>query len=322
MATSGSYNLQATAAQIVQEALEMIGTHDPGESITGEDMTSCMRTLNYMTKQWVGRGDFAPGLKVWTRKVFYVFLQDSQIEYTLGPTGTDKATESYSETAIRVAASATDTTIEVDSTSGMTAADVIGIRLNSDTIHWTTVASVTDGDTVVITSGIPAGAAAAVDKEVYWYTTALAWRPVQIDMVSLRDSGGSDTLLAPMTREAYEAIPSKTTEAAGETDPARWAYEDGRTDGKLYLDAFPSNTNKVLRVLAWTNAEDYDATANDIAFPQHWYAAIAAGLAKRVAPKFAVAWTPVHEDIYNNALMMARSWYPESSDQFFQPGCD
>lgn len=71
------------------------------------------------------------------------------------------------DTAMRVQAAATDTTIEVDSTTGMLASDVIGIILDNGENHWTTIASVVDADTLTITDGIPAGRTADVDAGVY-----------------------------------------------------------------------------------------------------------------------------------------------------------
>lgn len=79
------------------------------------------------------------------------------------------------DTAMRVAAVATDTTLEVDSTTGILADDIIGILLDDGTIHWTDVDSITDGDTLVISSGIPAGDSAAIANAVYttrWSTLA------------------------------------------------------------------------------------------------------------------------------------------------------
>ena len=68
------------------------------------------------------------------------------------------------DTEIRVAASSTDTTIECDDTTGMSAGDICGIELDSGNWHWTTVASVTDGNTFVIDDGLTDDA--AVDNDI------------------------------------------------------------------------------------------------------------------------------------------------------------
>jgi hypothetical protein len=71
------------------------------------------------------------------------------------------------DTTIRVQANATNVNIEVVATTGMLAADIVGIILDNGTTHWTTVSSVTDADTVVIINAIPAGRYAAVGAKFY-----------------------------------------------------------------------------------------------------------------------------------------------------------
>ena len=71
------------------------------------------------------------------------------------------------DTQIRVLANETATTIEVDSTTNMLANDIIGITLDDATIHWTTISGISDADTLVITSGIPAGRTSPVDANVF-----------------------------------------------------------------------------------------------------------------------------------------------------------
>ncbi len=88
------------------------------------------------------------------------------------------------DTTMRVAAVAGDTILEVVATAGMTAGDVIGVELDDyalnsanriRNIHWTTIASITDGDTLVLTVAIPVGKAAAIGRMIYTNTwTALA----------------------------------------------------------------------------------------------------------------------------------------------------
>jgi hypothetical protein len=71
------------------------------------------------------------------------------------------------DTAIRIQANATDTTIEVVSTTGILATDVIGIMLDNGTCHWTSVAGITDADTLVITDGIPASRNAPIGAIIF-----------------------------------------------------------------------------------------------------------------------------------------------------------
>lgn len=315
MATSGSFDYSVTAAEILTEAHEILGVLGAGESITTDESTSALRTLNMLAKGWQGNADFAPGLKLWNRKTGYVFLQASDGDYTLGGSSGDHATLAYDATTMRVAASTSATTLEVTSTTGFTAADYIGIELDSGAIYWTTVSSVTDGDTVVITAGLTSAAAAG--NRIFCYTTKIP-RPLVMEYVAIRNTNGEDMPLTLMSREYYEGIANKTETGS----PSRFLYEDGIGSGTLYLDCAPDDVTDVLRIVFLTPAEDYGSSANDIAFPQQWHAPLSFGLAKRLAPKFQVSWTQTMQDGYQEALTIARAAYPQTCEAFFQPGAE
>jgi len=73
------------------------------------------------------------------------------------------------ETDIKVQADATDTIIDVDSTTGMAAEQAVTIALDDASVHLSIITSVTDADTIVIRDGIPAGRHADVDATVKSY---------------------------------------------------------------------------------------------------------------------------------------------------------
>lgn len=315
MATSNSFDYSVTFTDVLTEALEQIGVISAGETIATADVTSCRRTFNMMVKQWSGNFDFAPGLKAFQRKIGYVFLQKDQGVYSLGPSG-DNATLTYVTTTMRVAATSTATTLEVTSTTGMTAADNIGIELDSGTIYWTTITTVTDGDTLVIPAPGLSGAVAATNR-IFTYTTKLV-RPLYLEQVVIRDTDGNDTALEPFLTSAYERIAIKGTDGT----PSFYKYDNTLTNGTLYLDVQPSDVTNVLRVTFFVPAEDYDTATDDIAFPQEWFLPLALGLAKLVDPKFTKTWNPTLESNFQNALAMARTSYAETTDIYFQPGLE
>lgn len=316
MATSGSYDYSVTAEQVIQEMLEQIGVLAAGETLDADDRTSCLRSLNMMVKQWSGNFDFAPGLKAFSRKTGYIFLQKDQGSYTLGPSG-DNATLSYDTTTMRIAGSATDTTLEVVSTSGMTAADYIGIELDSGSIYWTTITSITDSDTLVIPAPGLSGAA-AIGNRIFAYTTKLI-RPLYIENAVLRSTSTVDSPLETMTSTYYDRISNKNTDGT----PSLYRYDNTLTNGTFYLDVQPSDITNVVRITFIVPAEDYDAATNDIAYPQEWYLALSLGLGKICAPKFNSAlWTQLHESNFQSALSIARTSYAETVEDYFQPGLE
>jgi hypothetical protein len=315
MATSNSFDYSLTANDIITDALENIGALPAGEPIQSEDQTTALRSLNMMVKQWSANFDFAPGLKAFSRKHGYVFMQKDQGVYNIGPTG-DNASLSYVSTTMRVAGTATATTLEITSSTGMTAADKIGILLDSGTIQWTTISSVTDGDTIVIpASGLTSAAAAG--NRIFTYTTKLI-RPLIIEDCQVRDVTGNDTTIYPMTTQYYEGIGVKNADGF----PTYYRYDNTLTNGTLYFDVQPSDATNVAYLTFLAPSEDYDSATDSMAYPQEWYMALSQGLSKLIAPKFGHTWTPSDEDNYKTAVMMARASYAETSDMYFQPGLE
>lgn len=314
MATSGSYDYSVTASTVITEMLEQIGVLATNETLDSNDQASCLRTLNMMVKQWSANFDFAPGLKAFSRKVGYCFLQSGEGSYSLGPSG-DNASLSYIQTTLSTDEATSSTSLSLASTTGMSASDNIGIVLDDGSIHWTTISG-TPGAPTTIATGL--ASAASAGNVVFTYTTKLI-RPLYIENCGLVDVDGNYDPLNPMSADYYERIPLKTTDST----PSRYRYDNTLTNGTLYLDVEPSDVTNVLRLAFMAPAEDYDAVANDIAYPQEWYLPLALGLGKLSAPKFNSAlWTPLHESNLTSALAIARGSYAETSDLYFQPGLD
>lgn len=272
MTTSGSVDFNPNKNQAIKEAYELIGIGMEGESLSAEDYSSASRTLNIMLKAWQ-----SDGLQLWAQKRATVFLEKGKREYSLGPSG-DHATHSYTETAIKVAASATDTAIDVDSTSGMSAAGYIGIVLDDGTIHWTTIASVTDSDTVVIDDGL--ASAAAVDNAVYFYTTKMH-RPLRIIEAYRRDSSNQDTQVMKISQEEYAMLGDKMSSGP----PVNLFYKPTLVNGTLKVFPAPDDVTDSLEIIYHRPFEDMDSTTDTLDFPQYWLEAITYGLAVRLGDK-------------------------------------
>lgn len=114
MSVSGNYNFNQNALQIITEALELIGAYESGETISANDSSTCLRTLNLMVKHWSGKG-----IGLWKKVNAALFLEYDENEYDIGPTG-DHATDSWVKTEIATAGAASATSLVVDSVTGTT----------------------------------------------------------------------------------------------------------------------------------------------------------------------------------------------------------
>jgi hypothetical protein len=313
VATSGSVNFSVTRNDIIYGAMRQIGALGTGETPTSNEIDDSAQALNMLVKQWQGIQDFAPGLKVWSRKRATLFMTDGDVEFDLGPSG-DHWTASYVETTISVAEAAGQTAISVTSETGISASDYILIEQDDGTFHESTVASVGP-----LTINAALAGAAAAGRKVFAYTTK-ARRPLKILTAVVRDANGIDTPITEITLEEYEAIGDKST-ADG---PLMYLYEQQLTNGVLYLDSATDNILKKLRVVYLSPIEDFDALTDEPDYPQEWFRALKFGLAVDLWPEFkGTADIPsALKVLRDEAVSMAQRAYPARSVQFFQPGLD
>lgn len=311
MAVSGSTNYSINRDTIIEEAMEILNVYDPVSTLSAEDVNSCSRSLNLMLKALQNEG-----LNLWMMKEVHLFMEADKIKYTLSTSG-DHATESHTETAVKVAGVATDTSLDVDSTTGMTAADYIGVELDDGTMHWTTVSSVTDSDTVVLTDALPS--AAAIDNVVYFYTTKIP-KPLAITNAFLREhSSSNDVELDIISREEYWNLGTKTTEGT----VTQIYFDPRRDDSEVRVYAEPTDVTDYLVLICQFPFDDMDAAANTPDFPQEWFETVVWNLAVRLMYKFGGAVTrdrrqeirSIAKEMLNNSL----AFDAEKTSIFFQP---
>lgn len=277
MATSGSVDFSVNRDQLLKDALYDIGAIAQEDTPSAAIIAHASRKLNMMLKAWQ-----ADGLRIWKNDEITIFTDKTKSSYSLGPTGDHAVLSSgYNKTEMKVAAVATDTSLDVDTTTGMAASDNIGIVLDDGSIHWTTISSVTDSDTVVITAAIETGDAAAIDNNVYWYTTKIN-RPLQLTNATLRNDDDNDTDIDIISREVYYGFSNKTT-----TSQISQIYYDAQTtNGRLYTYTRTDTVTDKIIARAQMPIEDMDSAANDFDCPQEWYLAIQTNLAVLLAPSY------------------------------------
>ena len=324
MATSGSYDYSLTADDIITAAAEDIKVLEGGESLDSNDYATFLRTLNMLVKQWSGMGDFAPGLKAFSRKRVAMWLAKGQHQYTLGPASTDaRCSTSWGRTTIDAAEASGQTVISVTDTSDttthpgstltMTANDIIGIEQDDGTIHWSTVSSISAGDTVTI--GDATSAAASVGNYVWWFTSR-AQRPEYIESAVLRSSDYTDTPLGlNVIGSDYDL---GVTDKYGDGEPGMVTVEPQRINTRVILDSQPTDVTDIIVFTVLYPMEDYDNSSgtDDIAYPQAWYSALELELAARCAPKFSKPWTKDLEIRRSEAMTVARNQFPQNSSAY------
>ena len=265
MSASGSKNYSITRANIIEAALRKIGAYDQGESVSGSETAAADVSLNLMVKEWVARG-----IDIWLRDEITVFLQPDQQSYAMG---TANATASYVGTTLSAAEASGQTVIAVTSSTGMTAADIVGIKMDDDTIHWSTIASVDSAIQITIDDATDDDAASG--NKVYAYTTT-AGRPQKILSAFRRDINAIDTTVSIIGEEDYRMQSNK----ASKGPPVELWYQPTLTTGSLYVWPVDGGKNWDKLVMSCQFLpDDFDASSDNPEFPIEYGNALVWGLA-------------------------------------------
>ena len=273
MATSNSTNFTQTRNEIIQDALYYLEVLGSEETIDPSDLQLCTRALNRIIKVWAkkGRRLFATGDAA-------IFLRNSVATYTLSSTG-DHASATYVSTTLASAAASSASSLTVDSTTGMTVGDYIGIELDDDTRQWTTIATLPGSNVITITTPLTGAAAAA--NTVYTYTTRLS-RPIEILSATRLNTDSLEKEIKFISREEYSNLVNKTVSS----DPSL-CYVDRQTSiTYVSLWATPSNCKDILLIQYKRQLEDFDNAADNPDLPVEWLEALILQLAYNVRKAF------------------------------------
>jgi len=290
MATSNSRDFTLTRNNIVKRAFNFINIYDLNNTIDSQDQDFALDLLNMLLKSWN-----AETRQSWNRQNATVFTAYQDHQYDLSLTG-DNWTKSYVNTTISADEASGQTVISLTSTTGMTAADRIGIELDGGTRQWTTIVSVDSSTQVTITTALTGAAAAANTVIAY---TSKADRPLEILTATWQDITTSvETKLTQILYEEYQYLPDKTTDGS----PSCFMYHPQLSTGKLYLWPRPADVNLIINITFQESIEDFDSQSDNADIPQEWEYALMVNLAAALA--FPYGRYPEMDKIKQEAMML------------------
>jgi len=300
MGTSGSTNFTLNRDQIVRQGLLNLRRIDPSIAIEAQDIIDGSIAANLLIKAWQ-----TDGLFLWLNQEVVLHLAYNTQSYLLGPTGNHCAALSdagYTQLAADEAAG--QLTLSVDSVTGISASDYLGIELDNGTIQWTTVDGAPVGGALnTVTAANALTGPASRDNYVFHYTSKIS-RPVQILEARMRDVDEVDTPLnVYSSRNEFFQITDKTTQ--GET--LDLYYEPLITNGRLYAWPVAGTTDITDRIVMTTQRviEDFDSSGDNFDGPVEALPALIWGLSTYLAPQYGVDLSGKGAAI----LMAAQSYY-------------
>lgn len=276
MSRSGSYNFSMNRDEIIRDALLDINVINDNQAIPGRVYEHAVRKLQSMIKAWQ-----AEGLQLWNRRQATLFTAYQDYQYSISNTG-DHCANTYVDTTISADEASGQTVLSVTSSTGMTAADNIGIELDSGTRQWTTIVSVDSATQITITAALTG--AAASGNTVIAYTNKISDRPLRILDARTIDleNNKSSVQMELIGYDQYFNIPVKTTDGR----PINGYYDKLLDAGVLYVYPRPNNVNELVEFTYHEAIEDVDSATDNFDVPVEWTEALTLGLEARLCPKY------------------------------------
>ncbi len=299
MATSGTIAYDRTGAQIIDQALRLIQVLGEDDTITANQTTNGLVSLNLMIKSDQKR------LGLWRFRQAKLFLVDGQANYDLAGANAADISE-ISETTLDADEATSQTVLSVTKTSngaGFANSDVIGIVLDDDTIHWTTIVSFVTDDTVTITSGL--ASAATRGNKVFVYTTAAA-RPLKI-VSARREQSNNEIPMFKLSREDYFSLPNKASEGT----PVQFYYDPQIAVSTIYLWPTPDSVDDEINYDYLAEIEILSADSDTSEYPSEWMEYLVYGLAIRQAPAHGASVSNEVLMVYKDAVDTLLNWDTE-----------
>lgn len=321
MATSGSTDYTQTRDQLILDAFQLLGVYGIGRTISSEDNNFAVSMLNKMIKSWQTKG-----LHLYTKERGVLYITPNVSDYSLGNSSTDAyVTKEDDETMSQVngALAASATVVTLDDSTGMTAADNIGIVLTDKTIHWTTIVSVDSSTQVTITTGL--ASACSDNAYIYTFTNRLnkplrvlsAQRVTGIDLGST--STRQDIPLASVSHEEHFNLPTKTAGSIVN----QFNYTPERLVGIMRLWPRPIDGSERVHFTYERIVEDLDNASDNFDFPSEWLECLTYNLAVRLAPAFGKDMKVMKGAVGLMAISLLEdllAWDNEITSVFIQPG--
>lgn len=316
MALSGTSNtFTVNQREVITMAMKVIGKLGQNEPVNTSDYADLSMLLNMIVKQYQGNSDFSTGLKTWTRKTGYLFLDNTTGTYQAGPTGSHWTTNP-NITTTSATSNAADTTITVESVTGMSATDNIAVQDSTGNLFWTTIVSIL-GTTITLTDALTS--AVALNAAVFSYALAdQGSTPIVTESVFLRDDTDTDTPVWFMTLQTYSTISNKD-DPQNIADP-NMVYVERNLDYTTYFTNVGAalDTSKYLVVKYMKEVDDLLEQTDNLEYTKEWYLALVWALAKQAAPLFNVLWDDIRESNYKTAMMIAKNVEPQTTQIYFQ----
>ncbi len=276
MSTSGETTLTFSALQIINKAFGKIDVKVAEQALEDDELQDGIDALNLMKKAWG-----AQGLHLWTKDEGVLFLDVGKTDFNLGPTGDEACQfDDFISTTSTSAKIATDVIIDVTDSAGMVVGDKIGVELDDNTRHWTTILNVNSSIQVTLTVALPS--ASKSGSTIFTFTNLIN-RPQRI-LSCRRKKFGQDNEIPVLSWSRDEYFNQVNKLSRGTVVNCYYSPQLG--DGRMYVWQTASSVNDLLRFTFERPMQDLLIGDDNLDIPTEWLEAVIYGLAFRLADDY------------------------------------
>ena len=315
---SGSVSYRENRDQIITRALRICSAIADEELPTTSMTANAAQALNGMVKQWN-----AIGIHLWTTSEGVLFPQPGQIQYRINsddPTA-DHASETWSLSVLNTPmfGGAVDVDLTEINNYGLgptQIGDTIGFVLDTNSIYWSTVSSVSplQINPPMVDDGASGG------RYVFIYHEKMD-QPLRIVssrrfILSINPMTQIDVPMLNYARLDYREMPNKQTRGT----PTAFYYDPQLVTGYYHLWPAPSDVSAVFRFTWYRRIQDFLTADNTPDLPQEWINTLSWNLAKEIAPEYDVPLPKYQNMILTRAaetLDMVTGWDREPESTYF-----
>jgi hypothetical protein len=287
MATSGSVDWAVTRDDVIKAAYRLVLADEDFTPTTNQTNNAAL-LLNAIIKSW----NVTLDMPLWGMSYAYILPTSNVSSFTVP--GTVHVVSAFAVTKLSADAAATDTSITVDSATGIDDTYAIGIEQEDGSMHWTTVSGALVGTTVTLTAALTEDAADGAYVYAYSTTTRIK-RPLRIVSANRRDITGIDATDGVQTSN-IEIEVITTSEYVIESP-------DFHTDSTVLKLAYEPNTPSTGTIRIWPQfqdgksyllvrlqrlLEDFDTGTDNPDLPVEWNLPLIYQLAITLAPTYSV----------------------------------
>lgn len=279
MATSGTISWTVDRDDIITAAFQRIGVTSSGGTPSTAQVTEASLLLNGIIKSW----NATFGVPLWTLKIISVLPVSGTNSITIENSIGGHVTDSYVYTTLAADGNSGNTTVTVESTSGISNTYQIGIELDNGDIHWTSVSGSPVGSVVTLSSALPGDA--SIGKAVYCYQTK-SERPLRILYAYARHSETQyDIPLQIITIQEWLGYTNKHTETVY---PLSIAYEPKIDRGILRIWPEFGNGSYIIQLYVQRAMEDFTSDTDNPDLPQEYFLPLVYELSCALAPQYGI----------------------------------